>query len=340
MNRIIFTFFLLIMFSACKKSEDVIPEVEEVPNMTVSVAKLTDTPDDLSTEGDATYSLLGYGYDITNKYASKTSVRASVIDVPLFVANNYNGAFSQGWGTQGFPVILNATSAADFSNQLSSKYDETKGLTVFKSTITSAFPESDVQSKKYGYGYFSGVFRARHLRLDAEKVGNNLSSVFTTDLKNLSPEQLVKKYGTHILMRIQLGSRINILYQAEVADGPDKILAVKQGLDYSIRRVFGFSPGFLPSVDAKAINLNSSVKLRYEVIGGDPRKIKELTIAGRTMVDFNEWNSSVSPENYKFIDFDTNGLKPLSDIIADGAKKALVQAYIKNYIAENQVKTN
>ena len=340
MKRVIFTFVVLVMLNACKKGDnnDLPQEVEEVPNVTVSVAKIKDIQDNVVPQGDPTYNLLGFGYDITNKYANISSVRAKVIDVPLFVAINDNEAFSSGSGTQGFSIVLNATSAEDLSGQLSDRYDASKGLNVFKSTITSAFPETDVEAEKFVYGYYSAVFQGKRLRIEGIKGSNSLTASFTTDLNNLSPEQLVKKYGTHIMQRIHLGARINVIYQSEVADDKNKRLAVREGLDYSIKRVFGFSPSLGNPVDVRALNSNSAVKLRYEVIGGDTRNIKELDVAGVRMVDINDWSKNFSEESYKFIDFDTNGLLPISDLIVDGRKKSMVQEFIKNYILENQVK--
>jgi hypothetical protein len=342
MKRVIFTFVVLVMLSACKKGDnnDLPQEVEEVPNVTVSVAKIKETQDNGVVQSDPKYNLLGFGYDITNKYANIGAVRAKVIDVPLFVANNDNEAFSFGSGTQGFSIVLNATSAEDLSGQLSDLYYASKGLHVFKSTITSAFPETDAEAKKFVYGYYSAIFQGKRLRIEGIKGSNSLTASFTTDLNSLNPEQLVKKYGTHIMQRIHVGARINVIYQSEVSDDQNKRSAVREGLDYSIKKIFGFSPSLGNPVDVRALNSNSAVKLRYEVIGGDTRNIKEVDVAGNRMVDINDWSRNFSEETYKFIDFDNNGLIPLSDLVLDGRKKSILQEFIKNYIQENQVKTN
>ena len=329
---------LLASLSACKKTNDnnLEIEIDEVPKVEISVSSLNNTPNSTDQEDDATYSFLGYGYDITDKYASAGSVRGRVIDMPLFVANNSN-AFVRLNSTMGFSMTVNGISAKDFSSKLSEKYDASNGLNVFKSTLVGSFPENDALSKKYGYGYFSDIFIRRLLRIQRLKGINSLTATFTEDVKTLTAEQLVKKYGTHILIGIQIGSRINAIYQSEVPDNSERKLAVSEGFHYAIKKVIGLFTGNLDPLNVKALNTNSAVKLKYEVIGGDPRKIKEFDLAGITRVDINDWLKSDTEANYKFIDFEKDGVIPLHDLITDSAKKAAVKEFVTKYILENQV---
>jgi hypothetical protein len=290
MIKIVLALTLLAALSSCKKTDGnrLKEEPADVPKLEISVSALKATPNSIDSEGDANYNFLGYGYDITDKYASKASIRERVIDVPLFVVNNDKEAFSQSNSTEGFPIILNAVNAQDLSAKLSEKYDVSKGLSVFKSTILSSFPESDVLSNKYGYGYFSQVFIRRKLRIEAAKGSNSLTDIFTEDVATFNAEQLVKKYGTHILQRIYIGTRINVIYQSEISDNSERWLAVREGFDYVLNTVFGFFPSNGGHFNVNALNSNSSAKLRYEVIGGDPSEIKELDRAGirRVLVAF------------------------------------------------------
>jgi hypothetical protein len=342
MNKAILAFILLASISGCKKTSEnnLKEEIGEVPKVEISVARFEDMSNVTEPQGDAIYNLLGYGYDITNKYASTSSVRAQVIDLPLFIANNDKEAFSPSNGTQNFSMSFYGANAEDLSAQLSERYDVSNGLNVFKSTFVSSFPESNALSKKYGYGYFSWIFIRRKLRIQATKGSNSLTTIFTEDVKTLNAEQLVKKYGTHILQRIHIGTRINILYQSEVPDNSERILAIKEGMNYAINKVFGFFQSNGGLINVKALNTNSSIKLRYDMIGGDISKVKELEIVGVKRIDFNEWNKSLSESDYRFIDFDSNGLIPLYDLIADNTKKRVVKEFIVKYILENQTKTS
>ncbi|WP_069660603.1 MAC/perforin domain-containing protein [Arcticibacter eurypsychrophilus] len=339
MNKLLLVLMLLVALSACKKNNENKIQDNDVPNLEISVSALKTTPNNTNPEGDATYNLLGYGYDITDKYASRMAVRERVIDVPLFVANNDSEAFSKSNSTECFSMSLNGISASALSARLSEKYDVSGGLNVFKSTIVSSFPENDALSKKYGYGYFSEIFIRRKLRIEAAKGSNSLTNTFTLDVATLSAEQLVKKYGTHIMQRIHIGTRINAIYQAEVPENEERQLAVKEGFTYVIYNVFGVLPFNDGPYNVEALNTNSSVKLRYEVIGGEPREIKELDVSGIRRIMVDDWNKSANESNYRFIDFDQDGLIPLYDLIVDNAKKAIVKDFIIKYISDNQVKT-
>lgn len=341
MNKAILALMLLATLSACKKTREnnLKEEVEEVPKVEISVSALKDMSYETEPQGDAIYNLLGYGYDITDKYASTSSVRAQVIDVPLFISNNDKEAFSPSNGTHGFTMKFYGANAEDLSARLSEIYEVSEGLNVFKSTFISSFPENNALSKKYGYGYSSWIFIRRKLRIQATKGSNSLTTTFTEDVKTLNAQQLVKKYGTHILQRIHIGTRINVIYQSEVPDNSERISAIREGMDYANIKVFGFSPIMVNSINIKALNTNSSIKLRYDIIGGDLSKVKELNIAGIKRIDINDWNKSLSESDYRFIDFDRNGLIPLYDLIVDNTKKTIVKEFIMKYILENQTKT-
>ena len=88
--------------------------------------------------------------------------------------------------------------------------------------------------------------------------------------------------------------------------------------------------------DIKALNSNTSVKLRYEVIGGDPTKVERIDVKGKKMVLLNDWKQSISESNYRFIGFSDKGIVPLYDMIQDASKKADVKAYIDKYLLDNQ----
>lgn len=319
---------------ACKKSNEISEvKVDPVPNMQVALSALPIVNHN-SPEGDPKYNFLGYGYDVNDKFVSSQSVRAQVINVAEYVDDNPEGvAVSNGtsmsfWG-------LDASNATELSALLSNKHAATKGTKSFQKTITSAFSEPDALSDKYIYGYYQSYFIRRAMRFRAIEATNHLTEVFKRDLNLLNSEQLVKKFGTHILQRIHIGTNLNVIYQAELDGEANRNNSVKQGFRYAMRKTFGFSTISFDKEDALAINSNKSAKLKYEVIGGDPSKIKVLDFKDKSMVDFNNWQQSVDESNYRFVGFnDETGLIPLYDVIEDANKKALVKAYVESIMSK------
>lgn len=335
MNKTLLALTLVCALSACKKPNEA-QEVLGSSTAEISIAALEMPTSNTDVEGDATYNFLGYGYDITGKHASAEAVRAKIVDVPDYVAKSEPGFSPLSNGTRGYNLTVFAKDAAELSQVISSEYEGMNGLKLFRSTVTSAFPEQDALLTKYAYSYYTDVFVRRSMRIRAEQGINSLSEVYLQDVNQMTPEQLVRKYGTHMLQVIHIGTRFNVIYQSEVPENTDRKASMIQGFKYAVKNVFGMHLLNFDEFDIKALNSNTSVKLRYEVIGGDPTKVERIDVKGKKMVLLNDWKQSISESNYRFIGFSDKGIVPLYDMIQDASKKADVKAYIDKYLLDNQ----
>lgn len=337
MKRSILMLGLLAALGSCKKS----PEIQKKDDGKIPTdIKLTITngnlSNDLSQQGDATYNFLGFGYDITDQYNDASSVRSEVINIPLLVKSNpYQFDLSR--ATTGYWENYSGETATDLAGQLSQKFDETSGLKVFKNTIASAFPGADTFNGKYVYGYYSAIAVRMSMRI-VDNYNNALNSYvtdrFLQEVNTLTAAELVKKYGTHVLRRVILGSRLNAVYQAEAPNTNRKKIS-STGLRYAMNATFGLPTGELDPMDLVALNANTSAKIYFYAIGGDQSKLKEINVNNKTFVNPTEWFSSTTEEKTRFIGTAKDGLIPLYDLITDVNKKAVVKAYIIKYIQEN-----
>lgn len=321
---------------ACKKKNEDIPKKETVLSKDIGIAVSRALPGPVTREGDVNYNFLGYGYDITDKYADAAAVRGSAINIPL-LAIDYLSRINVSRSTSSYWSNWSGENAADLSSKLSNNLNVTKGLKVFGKTISKAFPNFNVFDEKYFYGYYSDICVLKRLRMtgDVEMI-KYLNDSFVQDVDVLGAEELVRKYGTHILKDINLGARLNVVYQAETADDNRKKISAT-GLRYAMQKVFGLSTGELDPIDLAALNANSSAKIHYEIIGGDASKIQK-TAAGN--VNITNWWRSINLDNAKFIDVAENGLIPLDELIKDVQKKKAVKDYIVKYTKDNEVVTN
>lgn len=169
--------------------------------------------------------------------------------------------------------------------------------------------------------------------------------MFTQDLLKMSSADLVGKYGTHVLTRILLGQKINVIYQAvannEIDAGERQNLA---GANFTValKNVFGLSTGRMDDPAPKLLASVSSQKIVYDAVGGDVSKLIPDPRFEIPKINITEWSRSLTVENSVFIGVGGNenkkGLISLDQLIADPVKKAEVKAYINKYIVDQQVK--
>ncbi|MDP9078767.1 MAG: MACPF domain-containing protein [Bacteroidota bacterium] len=329
---------LIAVLGSCKKSPNQIPKKDNgtLPTdikLTVTNGNLSN---DLNEQGNATYNVLGFGYDITDQYNDASSIRSAVINIPSFAKVN-PGGFDLNRSTTSYWENFSGENATNLVDQLSTQFDEANGLKVFKNTIASAFPGTDAFNSKYVYGYYSAIAVWKRMKIinDYNNALNSyVTGTFLQDANTLTAAELVKKYGTHVLRNITLGSRLNAVYQAE-APNTNREKISSTGLRYAIKTTFGLSTGELDPMDLVALNANTSAKIYFYAVGGDQSKLKEIIVNNKTIVNPTDWFGSSTEEKARFIGVAKDGLIPLYNLITDVNKKAVVKAYIIKYIQDS-----
>lgn len=341
MKRTILALALVATLAACKKKDDEIPEPapEEKlsPDIAFTVKGATQDSKSLYPASE-TFNFLGFGYDVTGKFNDQASVRANVVDVAAYDANRqYNVVFIR--GTQSSWRTTQANNAVDLSTKLSDSYNATKGLKLFGNTIDQVFPETDVTDKKYVYGHYSYYMIWKIYKFFYEQSVNNfLTADFKRDITLLSAQQLVDKYGTHVLTNIKIGSKFDVIYQAEAPQNDRRSSIVMEGFRYTLKRTFGLPTGYLDDPILRNLNDNTSAKIYYSSTGGDISKLKPETINNRVIVNISNWVATTTEDKATFIGASDDGLVQLDNFINDAVKKAEVKAYIEQYFAAKTVK--
>ncbi|MFD2583808.1 MAC/perforin domain-containing protein [Pedobacter vanadiisoli] len=341
MKRTILALALVATLAACKKKNDGIstpvPEEKLSSDIAFTVSGATQDPKPLY-PASGTYNFLGFGYDVTDKFNDQTSIRANVVDIPAYDANkNYNVVLMR--GTESSWRTIQANDAVDLSIKFSDSYDATKGLKLFGNTIDQVFPGTDANDKKYVYGHYSYYMIWKVYKFYYEQSVNNfLTADFKKDIVLLNAPQLVSKYGTHVLTNIKIGSKFDVIYQAEAPQNERRGSIVMEGLRYTLKRTFGLPSGYLDEPILRNLNDNTSAKIYYSSTGGDISKIKPENINNRVVVNLNNWVASTTEDKATFIGASDKGLVQLDNFIDDAVKKAEVKAYIEQYFAAKAVK--
>jgi len=341
MKKILVLLIVLSVSASCKKS-DVPPNLDEVlgPIEKISLIIPENLNDPIAPQGDPKYNVIGYGYDVTGKFNDASAIRDNVIDIAAYVKGEKPNYFDPEKSTSFWYDSYDAENAEVLAKKLSAESEETKDKMLYGGTMSEFFPKTTAFSEKYVYGYYSQILQYKSFRLYVDdelvaKFRQYLSPSFQSDVQTLTPEMIVKKYGTHILASILLGAKLDIVYQAETT-AIDRAGVQRNGFDAAIKSTFGFWTSRLEVVDSARLRQVKSPALSFRVAGGDPSKVKVIQGPNGHHVDFSAWLKSVETQNHVFIK--ANSTIPLFSLIADEGKRTDVQAYIATYLKNNEVK--
>lgn len=337
---------LLTSFIACsKKSDDATPPEPPPVDNAIPELKVTVTGPQRNTgyskDGDATYSFLGYGYDVTGKCADTSSVRLPIVDINAFVAaqpERLDIGRSSILGTRGYGM-------ADAFQFASSQMTPATNMPASGGSVTAYFPGNASFDAGNVYAFYERYLYHRQIKLNA--YGSLLvpytTSSFKQDAQSMTPAQLVSKYGTHVMLGVVTGAKFKITYQAKStteAKGIGRNFVADQGFTRILRDVFKTQPYYLDSLKASDLKTLSDQKIVYDIVGGDFTKVK-LDATGKVpQVNYTEWANNLTESSYRFVDFTTSSLIPIADLIDNTAKKQEVAAYILSYGILHEVKLN
>ncbi|TWR25944.1 hypothetical protein FPZ42_09905 [Mucilaginibacter achroorhodeus] len=340
MKKTLLIIAALALLTSCEKNQNETKPINVAENLPKDITVIVNGTNEVKAPmypWSEKYNFLGFGYDVTDKFQDEASVRASVVNMSAYdTGNPYR--VDIGTNTEGSWNIIEAESAVDLSEKLSSSIEQTQGLKVFGNTIKDLFPNATVEDKKYVYGYYSNYWiNKRYKFFYDQNVNNFLTAEFKCDALTLSAQALVAKYGTHVLNQIKIGSTFDVFYQAEAPE-LNRSNIVREGFRYALLKTFGLMSGFLDDINLKELNANKSVQIYYKSIGGDASKLKPQTINNKVIVNISEWRSTTTMDKSRFIGTFGNGLTSLDKFIDNSAKRDEVKLYIQQYIASKAVK--
>lgn len=300
--------------------------------------KLENAVADASTHraGDGLNDVIGYGYDVTGKYADASASRNAVIDIPAFSAANPNRLYVSYPNSQDF-VSTYGVNARDFSSKISKTINATASYSVFSATVEASTTETNTFSSKYMYGIYNLLLQKKQIQLNAstDLLKNYLTPEFTADLNSQSPAYIVSKYGTHVHVNIITGAKLEILYQSETSSSSREV-ATSAGLKVSVAKIF--SIGASTSTDVKNAESNSNQRLTYHTVGGSISvPLATINVDGATTVSLAAWQGSVTEANSVLVAIPADGLIAITDLVSDATKKAALENYITQYIANKTV---
>ena len=282
---------------------------------------------------------VGYSYDCTDLYADPSSIRLEVFDTNKLIQLNklsltsLNGSF--------FQETYTGSSISEITNDLSVKADVKGGFGKFTAEANASFDMKNARNDKHEYaltymnyqltesklGYTISNLRSKYMTEEAYEDINGINEDYT-GAEGL--KQLVEDYGTHVIMKAQLGGRIRSTIDIDVTKvtGSYDIKAFAKA-SYDGVKVDG-------SVEAKEEfkksyeENQSAVTKKTFALGGTKETIDALC-ADITNENIEAWKKSIEGKDMALMGFDDKSLRPLYELVD---KKKFPERYeeLKQYM--------
>jgi len=325
---------LVFIVASCKNDE---PGPAPVPKAPTTSADLT-YPMGIGSSGDSINGLLGYGYDATG-FCDTISVRAKVLEsLP-------NGDTFHGNPNSTFPTLISGASFTELTNKINNPnlFSESgTALVLHLKSLLKLATKSDSINPNYAFTYYAATYINSHRKFyygaDVQKY---VTSTFKNDIAALSAQELVAKYGTHILNDVYTGTRFEVLYRCRFASYSSESNC--EQLFYNrMKQYMGGVFGIYDSTIGSNTALSQTSEQLIYNSGGSSKKLCGVINAS----DYNPDSIRVdvgqifNSKNLKtqFISIGTDGILPLYELISDATKKQEVKTYIEKYMSASSVK--
>lgn len=289
---------------------------------------------------NSSFNVLGFGYDVTGRYANIESTRLQVIDTDKF--NSLDpGHLDIKIGTEENFEYTFGKNSIDYSSALTVKAGFSADLfKLFKAEIKSSFSNNEAYNGSISLANATKYIIQKRLKLvsNNENLRNNyLSQNFIDDVNTLSPEMLVNYYGTHVVTSAVLGAKFSISYKTQTrSDKKDEALAAGFAAN-ALSKLWSANIDY--SYNSSEAKYNYNQQVSYRSLGGDGTQalIGEIVLDNTTPVklNINQWQSTCTLQNASLVDFGDTGLVPLYEFISNATKRAQVQSYITQYLQNN-----
>jgi len=284
-------------------------------------------------------SVIGYGYDITGKYAKSNEVKAAVLDLNKLAKDNLvlkdvnlnYGEFSTTTG-EGITKYQSKT-----SNKVSASTSSGYKFWSFSAEAKVNFGEERVSNSSYIFSTSTSyIVKDAYNIKDREDLDEYLTERFKSDLESMTYSQIIQKYGTHVMLGGVLGARLDYHYSVKKKSGTyasnlEALVSTRVEASLKVLKAGG-DIKFEGQKDFSNTFEESSESAKTLVFGGKPEYAQSV----QSKRDYDLWISSIEG-NEVWIDYYPNSLLPISELITDNLRKFALEAAINEHLDSNKI---
>lgn len=339
MKKITFLVALSALVASCSQKELI--ENHTVPTLKVTISDSTNL--EMEVTNASTYNLLGHGYDATGLFFNALSGRAKVLDIEKLIElhpGHYVSGLNNGHSSQTI-AGLSASSMVRILSESTNSYfrpnTDSSKMNMFCGQLTTAFDRTTLLSDKYTYSlYQEFVVKCSHTFYETiDTLRNNLTETFQTDLQNETAENILLKYGTHVLTSVLLGGKIQVMYKSHVT-AADVSWQSQVGLNQAVLSIFGTSMAWYSARNP----FGNEEQEAFAVTSGGIRiapwhgTVMTDTLT-RSIMNITPWFESLK-ENWSLIDVQEGHMIPIYELVSDDTKREALKSAYNTYFLKSK----
>jgi len=284
--------------------------------------------------------VLGYGYDITSHYAYSPDIKSVVLDLDKLLEaqlvkedpNLRYGEFETITGKDINEYMRGITAKVSYSAKAS-----LLKLVSFSGEVGANFGTERITKGEYAFTTStSRIVTGAYNIGNKNGLGNFFTQTFSNDLGTMSPDQLINKYGTHVMLGAVLGARADYHLSVKKKD-QNNITSLgayaKAKAEASYKGV-GAGKDASAEVDAKYAQYfyTEETQEKTRVFGGKVQYGQFIN----DKQDYDRWIESIDG-NEIWIDYYPQSLVPISDLVTDKSRSDSIAQAIENYCKGKEI---
>jgi len=320
----------------------------------------------VNSAGDGKWDVLGYGLDVTRDLLDISSVSdVSIFDMKR-IETDLLSKIDVNTTTEGTEKYYGGYSALDYLKDITTKKSlgisgnfgfggtdaeqAAGGKNIFTGSLSKNSSDQNIKtfSSKYSYATYEVSQRVKRIRFNGdvsmESLMQYLTPEFVNNVATKSADDLVKRYGTHVMLDISIGGRLRFNYSGYIENASDsnkKTKSVKAGLGFSVLKLIGVNIN--SDMSKEEVTKITTETRNREYTGkfyGGTNSGRSVSIDkdGNTTENINiaSWQQSINDRNAALLDVGKAVF--LYDFIADPVKKEQVKAAVEKHIKDSQPK--
>jgi len=284
--------------------------------------------------------VIGYGYDITSHYASSPDIKSAILDLnKLLEAQRVNEDPNLRYGE--FETIT-GKDINEYMKSIAVKVSYSANASLvkvasFSGEIGANF--SDQRTSKSVYAFTtstSRIVKGAYNVSDKTGLDGFFTQAFTSDLETMNAEQLIKKYGTHVMLGAVLGARADyhLSVQKKEQDNITNLGAYAKARAEATYKGVTAGAGSSDEVDLKYKQYfyTETTETKTKVYGGKSEYGQFIN----DKQEYDKWIESIAG-NEIWIDYYPQSLVPLSDLVTDKSRSNAIAQAIETYCKGKEV---
>ncbi len=281
--------------------------------------------------------VIGHGYDVTGRYAYSPEIKSSILDYDRLNADGkivYNTNLAEGdFKTVSGNTITTYQSSLAFDAGVSGG-GGVEGAS-FTAEVGTKFNKEKYQSDEYAFATSTSKITKAGYYIEnrgypAEQI-DYLTDQFKKDVDAMNSDDLIKKYGTHVMLGGVWGARLDydIVVKKKISNVSSQIGAYANAKFEATYGPASVNAGANLNVDNQYTNYfeMNTAEIRTHAYGGAVEYAQSIQNKG----DYDAWIATIS-DNTVWSDYYPDSLQPIYEFITDPSKKEAVKTAYDNYL--------